>query len=439
MDLAYDISIWNKDSVPSWLEMWAAREFGSLVASQTAVLMNNYTLAAGRRKYELIDPSTFSLIDYDEADHVLNEWEAMQSSAQSIMADLPTEPQPAFFEMVYHPVTAGCVLNDIMISVARNNLFAQQDRSSANAIAQHVLDKFVEDAQLSKQYNELLDGEWAHMMDQTHTYWQQPMRQALPGLQYVMTSERDLAGDMGMTVQNSNATVPGDDNYHTLSSNTLTMSTFDPYGVTSQLIEICSMGTNPVMWNLESNASYVHFSEASGSLAPDGTTDVRVYATVDWDNCPPGTGQIVQVNISSSSNYSTTCLSQTQHGTQYSMPMFMLSIKNTKVPSSYSNGFVESDGHKSIEVEHWSSVSNPSSSVSYGGLCCVAKSGCVFGAFATKFRTQISSRGAYSFTQLHISSSHVSNSTCERICSACLLTSLVTRTRRCLNNVRMPG
>lgn len=37
------------------------------------------------------------------------------------------------------------------------------------------------------------------------------MRQALPALQYVQTAERGLSGDLGVSIEQSNATVPGDD------------------------------------------------------------------------------------------------------------------------------------------------------------------------------------------------------------------------------------
>ena len=367
MDLAYDTTMWDKDSVPTWLHMWAAREFGADVASRTADIMNNYSIAAGRRKYELIDHTTFSLIDYNEADRMLEEWSSMHRSAQQIMESLSEDAKPAFFEMVYHPVTAGYVYYDIMISAARNNLYAQQGRNSANEVAQHVLAKFKEDRQLTDQYNHQLGGKWAHMMDQTHigyTYWQQPMRQAIPGLQYVMPAEQDLAGDMGVAVQNLNATVPGDDMYHDLSSNVLTMSPFDPYGVSSQWIEIFSAGVHPFDWTIAANASWVHFSETSGSIQPDGKSDVRVWATVDWDNCPHGTGQMVLVNISSSKHTATPYLRQTQYGTQYGMPQLMLPVNNTKVSSNFQNGYVESDGHISIEMEHWSSIHRLNSSSS---------------------------------------------------------------------------
>nr|OQO30744.1 hypothetical protein B0A51_02440 [Rachicladosporium sp. CCFEE 5018] len=185
-------------------------------------------------------------------------------------------------------------------------------------------------------------------MDQTHigyTYWQQPMRQALPGLQYVQVQERDLAGDLGVSVETSNATVPGDDMYHALSSNALTIPPVDPYGAISRWIDIFSVGTNAVEWNITSNASFVHFSQSFGSLTSNGTTDIRIWATVDFASAPAGNG-IVMLNISSSRDY----------GTQFNMPQLMLSFRNTVLPSNYTNGYIESDGHISIEAEHYSSI-----------------------------------------------------------------------------------
>ncbi|KAK5110553.1 hypothetical protein LTR62_005745 [Meristemomyces frigidus] len=356
-DLAYDMDLYDETSVPYWLEQWAAREFGSAIASHTAALMNIYSVAAGRRKYELVDPTTYSLINYDEANRVLAEWQLMQSAAQSIYDSLPLATQPAFFEMVYHPVTAGYTYYDIMISVAKNNLYAMQGRNSANTLAQHAQDQFARDHQLSIHYNTLLNGKWAHMMDQTHIgyqYWQQPMRQALPGLQYVASLERDLAGDMGVTIQHTNASVPGDDMYHALSSNTLTFTPFDPYGVSSQWIDIFSMGTKPFSWKISANASFVSFSQTSGQLSPNGTTDARVWAIVDWTKCPKGSG-MVMINVTASEAQPTMYDQQTLYGTQYSMPQLMLPYNYTSLPSNFTNGFVESDGHLSIELEHWSS------------------------------------------------------------------------------------
>lgn len=42
-------------------------------------------------------------------------------------------------------------------------------------------------------------------------YWQQPMRNTLPPMQYVQTQFPSLAGHVGVGVEGSNATVQGDD------------------------------------------------------------------------------------------------------------------------------------------------------------------------------------------------------------------------------------
>lgn len=352
MDLAYDITLWDKDSVPVWLRHWAAREFGPSVAAETAALMNNYTKTVGRRKYELTDITTYSLINYEEADRVLATWKGMADTAASIYERLPEESRAAFFEMVYHAVTAGYVYHDIMISSARNNLYASQGRNSANALADHVREQFDRDYELSAEYNSMLDGKWEHMMDQTHigyNWWQQPMRQRLPGLQYVQIKERALTGDMGVTTESSNATVPGDDPFHDNGSNDLTLPPFDTYGASSRWIEIYCVGTNDFDWNITANESFVSFSQASGSLSPTGETDIRVYITVDWDQVEEGSG-VVQLNVSSSTDY----------GAQFNMPHLMLPYTHHSLPSDFS-GHVESDRHISIEAEHWSSVSNSSS------------------------------------------------------------------------------
>ncbi|GME46671.1 hypothetical protein GTA08_BOTSDO11837 [Neofusicoccum parvum] len=350
-DLAYDIELWDVNSTSRWSALWAAREFGAGVSQQTADVLEAYGLLVAKRKYELVDPGTYSLINYEEADTIVAEWEALGKQAQSIYDSLPAAAQPAFFQTVLHPVLAGGTVYDIHISSAKNRLYAGQGRTSANAWAQRVLEKFKYDHELTVRYNGLLDGKWKHMMDQTHlgyVYWQQPMRQVTPPLQYVQTLERALNGDMGVAVEGSNATVPGDDQYHELSSNTLTLPPIDPYG-SRRWIDIFSVGTNEFDWNV-SAAPFVKFSQTSGTLSPTGNnTDVRVYIEIDWENCPAGSNATT-INITSSTDY----------GTQFSMPSVILPYNHTELPASFSAGFVESDAHVSIEAAHYTRISDAS-------------------------------------------------------------------------------
>lgn len=157
-------------SIAWWLHQWAAREFGNEHANNISASMMHYSNLAGKRKFELVDASTYSVINYDEADTILAEWKSLSEDAQAVYDKLADAAKPAFFEMVLHPILAGGNHYDIAISSAKNKLHAFQGRNSANVLAEHVMDKWKFDHALKKRYGELLGGKWKHMMDQPHFY-----------------------------------------------------------------------------------------------------------------------------------------------------------------------------------------------------------------------------------------------------------------------------
>ncbi|KAK1147750.1 ATP synthase mitochondrial F1 complex assembly factor 1 [Aspergillus melleus] len=346
MDLAYDTPRWSSpDSTSEWLTLWAAREFGSPIATKTGDIMNRYGMYAARRKYELLSPQTFSLVNYNEADNVLLGWEKLVKDAQQVYDSLRPAARPAFFEMVLHPCMAGYVVTDIHITAGKNNLYAGQRRTSANALAQKALKLFKEDHELTQRYHNLLDGKWMHIMDQTHLgydYWQQPMRNTLPPLAYTQLLEESLAGSMGVSVEGSNASVPGDDRWHSLSSNTLTLPPIDPYGP-NRWIEVYSRGTEGLQFMVSPHDSWVKSTPSSGMISPSGpNTDIRVQLSVDWDKAPAGSSMAL-INVTVTSD---------DYG-NFDMPIVQLPVNKTSAPASF-RGFVESDGTVSIEAEHTS-------------------------------------------------------------------------------------
>lgn len=166
------------------------------------------------------------------------------------------------------------------------------------------------------------------------------MRQITPALQWVLTLERSLAGDMGVAVEGKNATVPGDDKWHDNGSNNVGLPPMDPYGP-SRWIEIFSVGTQTFSWNISAEP-FVKLSQNAGTIAPDGN-DTRVYITIDWSKAPAGSST-TKLNISSSTDY----------GTQSGMPTVTIPINNTVLPSSFTSGFVESSAALAFEAEHYS-------------------------------------------------------------------------------------
>lgn len=144
------------------------------MAEATRKVMDKYSMYAGRRKYELLETRTYSLLNYNEAERVSTQWKNLVSEANEIYNGLSSERQPAFFELVLHPCMAGQIVTEIHITAGKNNLYASQKRTSANALADDALNLFKDDHELTQAYHTLLDGKWKHMMDQTHigyTYW----------------------------------------------------------------------------------------------------------------------------------------------------------------------------------------------------------------------------------------------------------------------------
>lgn len=164
-DLGYDAKRWHVDSTVEWAEAWAAREFGSKQAKDIADVMMKYAMYAARRKFELIEPHVYSVINYNEADAVLQQWADLVAKAQGIYDKLPAEAQAAYFETVLHPAIAGEIVQKINIGGARNMLYAGQRRNAANTVIQEVLAQSSADANLTRRWDALLDGKWKHFMD----------------------------------------------------------------------------------------------------------------------------------------------------------------------------------------------------------------------------------------------------------------------------------
>jgi hypothetical protein len=164
-DMAYDATMWGPDSAVNWTTAWATREFGSKVAANVSDVVMRFGMYANRRKFEMIEPETYSVINYNEGQAVLTQWAELVRDADAIYNALPAAAQPAFFEMVLHPVLAGEIVNRIYVLSATNALYAGQERNSANDVAMQVVSAGMEDANLTGVWNSLLGGKWNHFMD----------------------------------------------------------------------------------------------------------------------------------------------------------------------------------------------------------------------------------------------------------------------------------
>jgi len=328
LTLAWDPHRWPKERISEFTRLWAEREFGPTYAPAIAEIVSKYTKFNGRRKPELIEPTTFSLVDYQEADRVLAEWQAITREAEEIYAKLPESMRDAFFELVLYPTKASALVTEINITAGKNRMYAVQGRASTNDLAAKVRSLFQSDAELSDYYNhKLANGKWDHMMDQTHlgyTFWNQPPVNVMPPVQEVQIPDK---ADMGIAVEGS--AMPWLNVFHEPP-----LPGFDVFNQQRRFIDVFNRGKKPFEFSAAATAPWILVTPQHATV----DKDERVWVTIDWDRAPagPSDGSVAITDPDGRSK------------------KIKVSVLKPLDPTRTSlRGFVETDGYVSIEAEHF--------------------------------------------------------------------------------------
>jgi hypothetical protein len=104
LNMAWNPEKWPKEKISEFTMRWAERQFGPQYAQEIAEILAKYTKYNGRRKPELLEPGTFTLVDYGEAETVFADFQALAEKAEEIYAKLPENQRDAFFELVLYPM-----------------------------------------------------------------------------------------------------------------------------------------------------------------------------------------------------------------------------------------------------------------------------------------------------------------------------------------------
>lgn len=327
LKLAWDPAAWPKERVAEFAKLWAEREFGPEHAAEIADIVHKYTKYNNRRKPELLEPGTFSIINYHEADRVLAEWLDLVVKAEAINAKLPTAARDAFFQLVLYPVKACATVNELYIAAAKNWLYAKQGRASANVYAAKVRDLFKADALLTETYHrEISGGKWNNMMSQTHigyTNWQEPPVNIMPAVTEIELPELPA---MGVAIEGSTAVWPGSTEQPTIA--------FDVFNKPSRWIEVFNKGRVPFQFTAVPSAPWILINRSPGTVE----TETRIWISLDWTKVPVGTatGTITLI------------------GTNADPVEIKVTAFNPPEPHPEQlTGFIEADGYISIEAAHF--------------------------------------------------------------------------------------
>lgn len=175
LDLAFDADLLRADPV-AHLRGFMGEQFGAGEADGIAAIMMRFYALAWDRRPEFMGfgqtewvtpnrPTDYVQSDGEEAQARLAAYADIVRQAEAIAARMPADRRDAFFELVLYPVRAAAKLNERILSLDLAQLYARQQRASANvwvtrARAAHGV--LVAD---SAAYNALANGKWRYMMD----------------------------------------------------------------------------------------------------------------------------------------------------------------------------------------------------------------------------------------------------------------------------------
>jgi len=329
MNLAWNTDRWTGDNTDEYTRLWAEREFGSTYANEIGEIITRYTQFNGRRKPELLSPTTYSLVNYGEADRVVAEFNSIAVQAEGIYKKLPRESRDAFYQLVLFPAKASAIVNELYVSAGKNALYAKQDRASANEMAVRTRDLFQKDTSLMGHFNrELAGGKWDHFMDQPHlgyTNWRDP---PVNSLQAIKLTEREVPGSalMGVAVEGSEAAWPG-------SEIRAILPPFDLFNQQRHYIEVFNRGRTPFLYRAQADEPWIQISSPEGEVK----TESRLWISVDWRRAPKGKSD-GSVKIT---------------GTDRDVIVGLTAFNPGELAPDSLQGFVEGEGFVSIEAEHY--------------------------------------------------------------------------------------
>lgn len=329
---AWNPARWPAERLPEYLKLWAEREFGKEYAADIADIVAKYTKYNGRRKPEQLEPNTYSLVHYNEAERIVAEYKAIAARAEQIHATLPKAKRDAFFQLVLHPAKAGAIVNEMYVAAAQNRRYAAQGRTSANALGERVRELFRADAELTRQYHQdLAGGKWNHMMSQNHlgyTWWDQPTRNVMPAVSEIQTVRE---AEMGLAVEGTEAAWPR------FGQPEWSVPALNPFDGQARYIEVFNRGETPFEYKITADKPWVTLSHPGGTVK----RDQRVLVNVRWAEVPAGADAATL-----------TVTGPKGTGARVKVPLQQLR-------SAEKGAFVETNGVVSIEAAHYARAAAP--------------------------------------------------------------------------------
>lgn len=330
LDIAWDIGKWNHNTIDLFVKKWTAEQFDEKYSDKIAHILQKYTKYNGRRKPELVVEDTYSLINYQEAERVLANFDEIVDMAEDIYDSIDESKKDAFFQLILYPTRASRNILKMHVFAAKNKLYAKQGRTLANDYAELTKEVYEAEAADSQYYNkEMSDGKWDGMMIQPHigkSNWRGPEENEMPSVEYI---DVESGSEMGIAVEESYQTWPG-------SKEKCKLPVFSRFTRRKHYIEVFNKKKDPFDYHISSDRDWIKISSTEGSIEKQK----RIWVSIDWSNVPTG------IEI-------TGTLIVTGSGQEVKIEVQVSNPLKPSIGELDEMTFVESEGYISIEVEHY--------------------------------------------------------------------------------------
>lgn len=350
--LARDPEAFRNFDQNAYFSQWAAHNFDPNLAEEIASVLDRYFRLNILKRPEHLDrnASGFSLVaNGDEAQLRLDDFTALNSSADGVYNLLPAEQKPAFYEMVLFPIRASYLVNRRILLAERSRLWASQKRTATAAAASEA--QAAHGALLAevKFYNEVnAGGKWNGMMNPMPTSqlpgWAQETQNP-----FIMPSlgsySPPTAAGLGVAIEGS--TTPLTDGIAG------ELPVFYGNGNSKYFIDIFNTGRASLLWTAKADAPWITLTSAGG------TADARIQISIDWSKAPRGYAVPGTITIEGAGAIRTVKLKA----------FYPLSLELSDLPEA-----VENNGKVSIEAEHFTTGRDASDGTGWRRLNRVAAS-----------------------------------------------------------------
>lgn len=330
LDLGWNTGKQTSENINEYTRQWAARQFGETYSKDIAEILSAYTKFNGRRKPELLSPSTYSQVNYREAERVVEDYNSIADKAEAISGKLPPEMRDAFYQLVLFPAKACALVNELYFTAGKNALYFRQGRAATNDMAAQTNLLFQKDTSMMGYYNrEFAGGRWSHFMDQSHlgyTSWADPPVNSLRAIKLQEIKGQENAV-MGVSIEGSEAVWPGEETKALLPE-------LDIFNRQNRYIDIFNKGLKAFEFSISTDKPWIILKKTRGTIEKEE----RIWLTIDWEKVPKG------------KNNGELKISGTGSDVTISVPVF----NPAEITPSALQGFVESEGYVSIEAEHFS-------------------------------------------------------------------------------------